>query len=200
MTTQNGYEPDYQPQPMTAPLPPVPGAPIPAQPVQAKTSRRTKMIIGGFAAVALLIGIGVATEDTGPEAPVAAAPAAEEDENETEDADLPGGATSAPVAPTTTRRSTPPPPPPAPALDVEEVEDMTFLTIVQADPELAVLSEGELTDLGRMICEYLRSGAGDVFDAGMMGMDVGFSPDTSGTMVGAAVGSYCPEFLSQIPG
>lgn len=99
--------------------------------------------------------------------------------------------------PVTTETATAPAPePPAPEWDIVERAYLAALDsegVRYSSPEAAITA-------GRAVCTYLDNTApvyGEhraLIEAGRVAMDNGYSEWHAGTIVGAAVGSWCPEY------
>ncbi|PWW23511.1 uncharacterized protein DUF732 [Geodermatophilus normandii] len=81
-------------------------------------------------------------------------------------------------------------------MDVSPEADARYLGTLSAAGLLAPGDdEDEVIEVGRLVCAYVSTGQGDVDDAGVMVLSSGLvTASDAGTIVGAAVGAYCPQY------
>jgi hypothetical protein len=170
-------------------LPHLTPEPLP-EPEPAKPRRRfvaPLVIIGGASVIA---GIAIANQQTPTDsssAPAATSTAATSAAIETR-----APVYTPPAAPRTTRATLSPTTSASRTLDADTV----FLTILESKG----LIEGDratMLTFGHMVCDYLEQGIGNVYDAGIIAVQSGYSGTEAGALVGAAVGAFCPEYQSQ---
>lgn len=84
-------------------------------------------------------------------------------------------------------------PVPAPAYEppVETDEDR-FMSVI--GPEFPGVPRSTAVNLGRAICTALDEGL-SFLQVGQVGVDNGFTPEQAGTLVGASIGAFCPEYI-----
>jgi hypothetical protein len=143
-----------------------------------------KTIIAALFAVLFMTGCEAASE---PELFPAPTPAAVE-EPEAE-----------PIESTPTPTKTPKPKP-APEPTVEENIDTIFLTVLRSKypQDFVAVPDTMLVELGNMICDGFDAGL-SFEEVALVGLSSGYSPKSSGFLIGASISSYCPQFENLLP-
>lgn len=89
-------------------------------------------------------------------------------------------------------------PSPAPAPVSENADDVYLLAIKKEYPELENLDDQMLLDVADKNCEAFDAGL-SFEDIALITINSGMDPEMGGYILGAAVGTQCPEHLDQIP-
>ncbi|WP_175551553.1 DUF732 domain-containing protein [Geodermatophilus amargosae] len=81
-------------------------------------------------------------------------------------------------------------------MDVNPEADARYLgTLSDAGLITPGTDEQAVIEVGRLVCAYISTGQGDLADAGVMVLQSGEATATqAGTIVGAAVAAYCPQY------
>ena len=99
-------------------------------------------------------------------------------------------------APTTALSARTPAQPGDQVMDVSPEADARYLsTLTAAGLITPTTDDSEVIEVGRLVCAYIASGQGDVREAAVTVLQSGeTTANEAGTIVGAAVGAYCPQF------
>ncbi|MGY1728108.1 DUF732 domain-containing protein [Geodermatophilus sp. SYSU D01062] len=156
-------------------------------------TRRTAVVVTALAAAVFAAAVAVTLvllrmDDPAP-APSATAPA-----STTADEDGSSESSSAPTRTTATTRTTPRPG--EQVMDVSPEADARYLATLSAAGLLTPgTDEQQVIEVGRLVCAFISTGQGDVDDAGVLVHQSGeATPGEAGTIVGAAVSAYCPQY------
>jgi hypothetical protein len=109
--------------------------------------------------------------------------------------------TSRPTATTHATLSTMTPPQPGDqVMDVSPQADVRYLTTLSTAGLLTPgADEQQIIEVGRLVCAYLATSQGDIYDAALLVNQSGQAAGSeAGTIVGAAVGAYCPQYGDQL--
>lgn len=82
-----------------------------------------------------------------------------------------------------------------PVVSNNDINEQAFLTLIQS--EFGSVDDATALRLGKAVCSALDSGAG-LIQVGNIIIDNGFSASEAGTLVGASVAAFCPEYESDI--
>jgi hypothetical protein len=158
-------------------------------------SRRAAVVVTALAvavaAVAVCVTVLVVTLRGGDPAPTAVA-------TTTPVVDRPASRPTT-SAPTTIPTRTPPRPGDQ-VIDVSPEADVSYLTTLSAAGLLTPgVDEQQVIEVGRLVCAFLATDPGDVYDAAVLVHQSGqATASDAGTIVGAAVGAFCPRYGDQL--
>jgi hypothetical protein len=159
-------------------------------------TRRTAVVVTAVAVAVIVVAVCVtvlllALHGDDP-APTAAAPPTTSPAE-----DRPTSRPTATTQPTLSTRT--PPQPGDQVMDVSPEADAGYLATLSAAGLLTPgTDEQEVIEVGRLGCAFLATGQGDVYDAAVVVYQSGqATASEAGTIVGAAVGAYCPQYGDQ---
>jgi hypothetical protein len=83
---------------------------------------------------------------------------------------------------------------------VEENIDTIFLTVLRSKypQDFVAVPDTMLVELGNMICDGFDAGL-SFEEVALVGLSSGYSPKSSGFLIGASISSYCPQFENLLP-
>lgn len=80
-----------------------------------------------------------------------------------------------------------------PVSTTQTSNDPLYLSQIREDnPPLENISDNRLISLGHTICEAFDAGV-SFAQVAQVTFDNGFTPESGGSLIGAAIGVYCPE-------
>ena len=156
-------------------------------------TRRTAVVVTALAMTVFAAAVAVTLVVLGGDDTVAAPPPTAAATSTS--ASLENRPTETPTASTSTATRTLPRPGEQ-VMDISPAADARYLRTLSAagllDPGD---DEDEVIEVGRLVCAYISTGQGDVDDAGVMVLQSGLvTASQAGTIVGAAVAAYCPQY------